>query len=166
MNKIIKALISAVVIFLSFVFIPLIVIMLIPEEIVGIFSRASINLSALQNEIILTGAALSALSFFKNVFDEASVGYLIASVLSNLAWLIYGFIFLGLGDLQRLGVIEVSMEFENGLNQAAVDIRFFVYLGVAIVALKIIHTIIRFREARIEREKLKSEGQTLLTVKP
>ncbi|MBS7631664.1 hypothetical protein KEJ47_08900 [Candidatus Bathyarchaeota archaeon] len=159
MDRKIKALISAVVTFISFAAIPFILIMLIPRELVEYISKMNINLAALQNEIILIGVVLSALSFFKNVFDEASLRYLAASILSTTAWLLYVFIFLGLGNLQRLGMIDFSIEFEHGLNKATIDFRFFVYLSIVSVALKIIHTLLKFREARIEKEKLRLAGQ-------
>lgn len=161
MNRKIKAFISAVVTFVSFAVIPYVIIMLIPREVLTYLSKTNINLVSLQNEIILVGVVLSALTFFKKFFEEASVGYLAASVLSNAAWLIYIFVFLGLGNLQRLGVLDFSMEFENGVNSATIDFRFFVYLSIVSVVLKIIHTVLKFREARIEKDKIELSQTTV-----
>ena len=159
MNSKIKALISALATFLSFAVIPYVIIMLIPREIVAYLSKTNMDFIVFQNEIILIGAILSVLSFFKNFFDEASIGYLAASTSSNAAWLIYIFIFLGLGNLQRLGILDLSIEFENGVNMATIDFRFFIYLSIISIVLKIIHTVLKFREAVIEKEKLSLTGQ-------
>ena len=148
MNRRVKAVLIAALTFIVFTVIPLIIPSFLPGELLAMISTSSIDIISLINEIAIVGVALTVIAFVKALFDEASPINLIASVVSNLMWLLLAFLFLGFGSIERLGVVEVTSRGPQSTNTAIVDIRLFVYLALVGTALKVAQSVLKFRQAR------------------
>jgi len=152
MNRRAKAIVNAIVTLLIFTVFPLILPRYLPKELLVLFSQSSIDIIALLNEIAILGVVLAVITIILGFFDEASPVNLIVSVFSNIAWLILMIVFLGFGSIERLGLVEISSNVAQATNKLIVDIRFFVYLAIVGTALKVVQSILKFRESRITKK--------------
>ena len=143
---------NAIVTLLIFTVIPLVLPRYMPKELLTIISQSSIDIIALLNEIAILGVVLAVITIVLGFFDEASPVNLIVTVLSNVAWLTLMIVFLGFGSIERLGLVEISSNVAQATNKLIVDIRFFVYLAVVGTALKVVQSILIFRESRITKK--------------
>lgn len=144
------AVISAVITLLVFTVLPLYAPSRLPREVGDLLSRAGISLTGFVNQIAVIGVVIAALTLAKGLVDATSPVYLLATIGSSAATLVFTLITLGLGDIGGMGVTTITMDIEGAVNTAVVDLRFFIQLAALTVGLQIIQSILEFSEARKE----------------
>jgi len=142
--------ISAAITLLIFTVLPLYAQGQIPPEVTELLAEAGISMTGFLNQIAMIGVVIAALTLAKAFVEASSPVYLLASIGSSVVMLAFTVITLSLGDLGNLGVTTVTMDIEEAVNTAVVDLRFFLQLAALSVGLQIIHSILEFMEARKE----------------
>ncbi len=148
MNRKVGAVLNAVLTLAAFTVIPLILPSYLPPDLMDALSQGGFDLTSFLNEVALIGVAMAAIALVKGLVDESSPIHLGVSIVSKVFWLVFTFTVLGLGNLAGLGVTTFSIEMEEGVNTVVFDLSLFAYLAVATVLLKIVHSILEFRDAR------------------
>jgi hypothetical protein len=144
------AIISAVITLAIFTVLPLYLPDLLPPDMMLMVSNIGFNLEGLLSQIATIGVIMALITLLKGFVERTSMAYLILSAGSSIVTLIIIIQSVGLGDMQSLGVTTISLEVEGGVNTAVIDMRLFVQLAIALVALQIVQSILEFRDARIE----------------
>jgi hypothetical protein len=157
MNRKVRAVFHASIIFVFLVILPLWIPSLIPHEIIVTLTQGTIDLPSFLNGIAMVGIVIFALTLAKGFLSEASPAHLIVVVASNLNWLLFTFVVFGLGDISKFGIVTLSSQGGGSSNNVTFDLRLFVYLSTITAALKIGHSYLKFREARLARIKPKSK---------
>lgn len=142
------AILSAVLTFVVFVVLPLIIPSLLPPELMAPISQIGFDLTGLLNETAIIGVIVSILALAKGFVDKPSPLYPALSTASNVVWLVFSLLIMGLGQIETFGVTEFSFEIEGAVNTLVLDMGLFVYIAVITVGLKIIHSILEFLDAR------------------
>ena len=102
------ALLSAAVTFAVFVVLPLLLPSQMPPELMAAVSQIDFDLSGLLNQTATIGVVISILALVKAFVDKTSFISLALSMVSNVIWLVFSFLILGLGpdrDLRPHGVL-------------------------------------------------------------
>ncbi len=144
---------SATVTLLVFVVLPLMAPKLIPPEFTEVLSQSGLNLEELLKQVAMIGVAMAGITLAQGFLRKSSPLYLVLSVASSAATLVFSFVLLGLGDIRSLGMNSVSVEIPNGTSSIVIDMRLFVRLSALAVVLKVVHTVLEFTEARRELEQ-------------
>jgi len=144
------AVISAVITLAIFVVLPLYLPDLLPPDMMLMVSNMGFDLEGLLSQIATIGVVMALITLLKGFVERTSVAYLILSAGSSIVTLMIIIQSVGLGDMQNMGVTTISLEVEGGVNTAVIDMRLFVQLAIALVALQILQSILEFRDARVE----------------
>ena len=144
------AVISAVITLAIFVVLPLYLPDLLPPDMMLMVSNMGFDLEGLLGQIATIGVIMALITLLKGFVERTSVAYLILSAGSSIVTLMIIIQSVGLGDMQNMGVTTISLEVEGGVNTAVIDMRLFVQLAIALVALQILQSILEFRDARVE----------------
>jgi hypothetical protein len=144
------AVISAVITLVIFVIFPLYLPDLLPPDMMLMVSNMGFDLEGLLGQIATIGVVMALITLLKGFVERTSVAYLILSAGSSIVTLMIIIQSVGLGDMQSMGVTTISLEVEGGVNTAVIDMRLFVQLAIALVALQIVQSILEFRDARVE----------------
>ena len=144
------AVISAVITLAIFVVLPLYLPDLLPPDMMLMVSNMGFDLEGLLSQIATIGVVMALITLLKGFVERTSVAYLILSAGSSIVTLMIIIQSVGLGDMQSMGVTTISLEVEGGVNTAVIDMRLFVQLAIALVALQILQSILEFRDARVE----------------
>jgi len=144
------AVISAVITLAIFVVLPLYLPDLLPPDMMLMVSDMGFDLEGLLSQIATIGVVMALITLLKGFVERTSVAYLILSAGSSIVTLMIIIQSVGLGDMQSMGVTTISLEVEGGVNTAVIDMRLFVQLAIALVALQILQSILEFRDARVE----------------
>jgi len=142
------AVLSAVLTFAAFVVLPLALPSLLPPELMAAITQVEFDFSGLLNEMAIIGVALSVLALAKGFVNRTSPLYPALSAFSNVIWLVFSLLVIGLGQIGTLGVTELSFEVGGGVNTIVFDMSMFAYIAVITVGLKIVHSILEFLDAR------------------
>ena len=142
------ALLSAAVTFAVFVVLPLLLPSQLPPELMAAVSQIDFDLSGLLNQTATIGVVISILALVKAFVDKTSFISLALSMVSNVIWLVFSFLILGLGQIGTFGLTEFSFEIEGARNTMAIDMSLFAYLALITVGLNIVHSVLEFQEAR------------------
>ena len=160
MSRKTSAIVSAAFTLLVFTALPLYAPSRLPQEHIDMISQFGIDVTQFANEIAMIGVVIAALTLVKGFTQPSSVYYLTASVASSGMTLFFTLVTVSLGrlgELGNLGVTTMTMEIQGALNTTTLDLRLFVWLTVATVALKIIGSFLEFTDAR--KEKAESPPQ-------
>jgi len=160
-----KSVVFAVLTLLIFTVLPLYAQSMIPQEYLRAFSSQGFNLADLVNKVAFIGLVMSILILLKGFFEKTSDTFLALSIASTVFWLLIVFFALGMGKMENLGLTVISSETGDVSNTVIFDIRLFAYLATIIVGLKIIHSILKFREARLKTAAVQPSQPSLPTAK-
>jgi len=143
-----RSIMYAVLILVIFTILPLYGQRVIPQEYLRAFSSQGFDLVDLVNKIAFIGLVMSILILLKGFFEKTSVTYLALSIVSTVFWLLIVFFALGVGKMENLGLTVISSEAGGVSNAIIFDLRLFAYLATVITGLKIVHSILKFRQAK------------------
>ncbi len=150
MNRKVAAVLSAVVTLLVFTVLPLYAQSLLPSELGMLLNQVGFDLTGFLNQIALIGVVVAFLSVAKGFVYETSPLNLLLSIASSVMTLGITLVTLSLGDIGNLGITMISMKGEGGSNTMILDLRLFIQLAVLTVALKVVHSVLKFMGARTE----------------
>lgn len=151
MNRRARAVLDAILTLVTSALIPLMLPGMLPPDVMEAASYLPFKLTGLMNEIALIGVVMAALALSKGFVDEASPVHLGISTISKVLWLVLIFVVMGLGRIGNPGVTTFTMEMEGAVSTVVLDFRVFIYLTILTVLLKIAHSFLLFREARLEK---------------
>lgn len=154
MNRKVRAVLNAALTFVVSTLIPLIVPRILPPEVLEATSYMAFDLIGFLNEIALIGVVITGMALLRGFVDEASPVRLGMSTASKVLWLVVFIMVLGLGRIDTMGVTTLSMEMDGGVNTLTLDFQLFIYFAFVIVLLKIGHSFLDFREARLKKMNL------------
>jgi hypothetical protein len=149
-TKNIRPVVSAIITLILFVVVPYMLPEYIPPDINQLIAESGIDLDWFLNEIMIIGAVTAAITLVKGLAGKTSPVWLLASLAQNVSSLVFTLILLGAGDIMNLGVVELTMYAENATNYITMNMRVIVYLSIEVVALSMIRSYLRWREARVE----------------
>ena len=145
-----RHIISAIITLILFVIVPYMLPEYIPPDVNQLIAESQIDLDWFLNQIMLVGAVTAAITLVKGLAGKTSPVWLLASLAQNVSSLVFTLILLGAGDIMSLGVVELTMDAENATNYITMNMRVLVYLSIEVVALSMIRSYLRWREACIE----------------
>ncbi len=143
-----RSVVFAVLILVIFTILPLYAPSMMPQEYLRAFSSQGFDLVGLLSKVAFIGLVMSILVLLKGFFEKTSAIYLALSIVSTVFWLLIVFFALGVGKMENLGLTVISSEAGGVLNTLIFDIRLFAYLAIVITGLKIVHSILKFKEAK------------------
>jgi hypothetical protein len=146
----IGSVISALITALIFVGIPFLLPSYLPPDIAQMMTDAGMDIPGFLNQMKILGGITAIITLVKGFVDKTSLIYLLASVVQNVSALGFTVILLGAGDYASLGLTEFTVDMEGMVSQIIMDMRVFVYLTVAVVALRIIQSYLEWGEAKAE----------------
>jgi hypothetical protein len=136
--------------FILFVLFPIFLPRYIPSEITQIITRSGFNLSSFFHQVMLMGLMTAGLSI-ANAYVEPNSPYALAIMITkNISSFIFMVIFLGAGQIMNLGITEIPLKIQNTINLIRIDLQVFIWITLGIVLLKIIQSVLEWREVRIE----------------
>jgi len=144
------AVVSAVLTLVLLTVVPLMAPSIIPPEMAEVISRTGFNLTGFLNQIAVIGVVSAALTLGKGLASERSPIYLLLSVASSGATLLFMLTTLSLGDTGNLGVTSISVDLGEVTSSITIDMSLFVEIAAISIVLKVIHSILEFREARAQ----------------
>jgi len=145
-----RPIISAIITLILFVIVPYMLPEYIPPDVNQLIAESQIDLNWFLNQIMLVGAVTAAITLVKGLAGKTSSVWLLAALAQNVSSLVFTLILLGAGDIMSLGVVELTMDAENATNYITMNMRVLVYLSIEVVALSMIRSYLRWREACIE----------------
>lgn len=145
-----RPIISAIITLILFVVVPYMLPEYIPPDVNQLIAESQIDLDWFLNQIMLVGAVTAAITLVKGLAGKTSSVWLLAALAQNVSSLVFTLILLGAGDIMSLGVVELTMDAENATNYITMNMRVLVYLSIEVVALSMIRSYLRWREACIE----------------
>ncbi len=149
MNRAIKSAISATPYLVFLVIVPLILPRYIPSELARALDQAGvISLQGIVSTFIVIGITLAVLSVLKNMSKESSPLKPIASSLGTIVTLYLILYLVGLGNPSVFGLTNIGVQGGGVGSTLLLDLRFILLLIMLAAALRIIHTSLKFREAR------------------
>ena len=160
-----RSILFGVLTLVIFTVLPLYAQNMIPQEYLRAFSSQGLNVADLVNKVAFIGLVMSILILLKGFFEKTSAAFLALSIVSTVFWLLIVFFALGMGKIENLGLTVISSEAGDVSNTVIFDIRLFAYLATIIVGLKIVHSILKFREARLKTVAFQPTQPTLPTDK-
>jgi len=141
---------GALVTLTVFVALPLTALRYLPPQTLLQLEEAGIEVQGLVNQTVMLGLVLTALAIGKALAAKSSVEYLVLDVSSIVAGLAFTLLVVGAGDLGSLGYSRLTLSEGKQATEITLDLRAFVYISLGIVALMILQSVLRFREAKAE----------------
>lgn len=146
---------GALVTFLMLVALPLGAIRLLPTETLSQLEATGLNLQSLTTQTAMLGLVVSALALVKAFVAKTSTVYLIVDVSFNVVSLAFAFLVVGVGNIGNLGYSSFRLTQAKLTTEIVLDLRVFIWLTIAVVALSVLQSIAKYREAKREEEALK-----------
>ena len=141
---------GALVTLTVFVALPLTALRYLPSQTLLQLEEAGLEVQSLVNQTVMLGLVLTALAIGKALAAKSSVEYLVLDVSSIVAGLVFTLLIVGAGDLGSLGYSRLTLSEGKQATEITLDLRAFVYISLGIVALMILQSVLRFREAKAE----------------
>ena len=146
---------SALFTFLTLVALPLVAIKFIPVQTLEQLSATGFDIQSVVEQTVLLGLIVSAISLAKAITASTSIVYLILDISSNLVSLAFAFFIMSVGNIGRLGYTSLKLTQGKVTTDILLDLRVFIWLTLGVVALTVLQSLVRFREARIYEERKK-----------
>jgi hypothetical protein len=144
----------ALLTFVALVALPLMAVQYVPEQTLTQLSTLGLDVPALAMSSALLGLVISAIALAKAIVARTSLAYLILDVSSNIVSLVFALLVVGVGNVGSLGYSSFSLKQGKVTTEIALDLRIFIYLTVALVAVSVLQSIARFREERTEESRM------------
>jgi hypothetical protein len=145
---------GALMTFIVLVALPLAAIRLLPEQTLNQFSDMGFDVQGLATETAILGLVISAIALAKAIVENTSIAYLILDVSSNIIFLAFTLLVVGVGNIGNLGYSSFSLKQGKLTTEIMLDLRVFIYLTMGVVAVSVLQSVARFREARAEEKQV------------
>lgn len=145
---------GALMTFIVLVALPLAAIRLLPGQTLTQFSDMGFDVQGLAIETAILGLVISAIAFAKAIVGKTSIAYLILDVSSNIIFLAFTLLVVGVGNIGNLGYSSFSLKQGKLTTEIMLDLRVFIYLTIGVVAVSVLQSVARFREARAEEKQV------------
>lgn len=146
-----KTIIPVLITFLIFTVSPLIILQIIPVAILNLLALQGFNLPDLLTNFALVGVILTIFTLLKGFTEQTSISHLLISLSSHIFWLVITIFAIGLGSIETLGISIISIEISGISNIIMLDLRLFVYLFILITGLKMIQSIMSYKQGRLKK---------------
>ena len=141
---------GALVTLIVFVALPLAALRYLPPQTLLQLEETGIDVQGFVNQMVTLGLVFTAIAVGKALTAKSSVAYLILDVSSIVAGLAFALLIVGAGDIGSLGYSSLKLGEGKQTAEITLDLRAFIYISLATVALRILQSVVRFREARAE----------------
>ncbi len=141
---------GALITIILFIVLPLAAQRYLPSQILLQLEEAGFDIQGFANQMVVLGLVLTAITVGKALTVKSSVTYLILEISSILAGLAFALLIVGAGDIGNLGYSSLSLSKGKQSTEITLDLRVFIYFSLGTVALRILQSVARFREARAE----------------
>ena len=145
---------GALMTFIVLVALPLAAIRLLPGQTLTQFSDMGFDVQGLAIETAMLGLVISAIALAKAIVGKTSIAYLILDVSSNIIFLAFTLLVVGVGNIGNLGYSSFSLKQGKLTTEIMLDLRVFIYLTIGVVAVSVLQSVARFREARAEEKQV------------
>jgi hypothetical protein len=139
--------------FLVLVALPIAALYYIPAQTLEQLAATGLNVQTFLTETAMLGLVISAIALAKAIAERTSIAYLILDVFSNIVSLAFALLVVGVGNIGSLGYSNFSLNQGKVTTEIVLDLRVFIYLTVGVVAISVLQSITRFREARAEAKQ-------------
>jgi hypothetical protein len=144
------ALTGAATTFILFVLVPFFLPSYLPQDISRIITQSGFNLTGFLRQVMFMGTMTAVLTLASGYVRPTSPYSLAITMARNISTFVFMVIFLGAGEIMNLGLTEMTIAVENTLNNIRIDLQFFIWLTLGTVMLRILGSVIEWREGRIE----------------
>jgi hypothetical protein len=144
---------GALLTFLVFVALPLAIINYLPAQTLEQLSATGLNIQSLATQTAMLGLVISAIALAKAIVERTSIAYLVLDVSSNIVSLVFALLVVGVGNIGSLGYSSFSLKQGKVTTEIMLDLRVFIYLTIGVVAVSVLQSVAKFREARAEAGK-------------
>jgi hypothetical protein len=141
---------GALLTLIAFVALPLAAQRYLPPQTLLQLEETGLDTQGFVNQMVMLGLVLTALTVGRALAAKSSVEYLILDVSSIVAGLVFTLLIVGAGDIGSLGYSSLSLSEGKQATEITLDLRAFIYISLGTVALRILQSVVRFREARAE----------------
>jgi len=138
--------------FVTLVGLPLAAVNYVPEQTLTQVASLGLDLPSLATETALLGLVISSIALAKAIVEPTSVVYLVLDASSNVVSLVFALMGVGAGNIGSLGYSSFALKQGKVTTEIALDLRVFIYFTVGVVALSVLQSVARFREARAEKK--------------
>lgn len=145
-----KAVISAFITLVLFVGIPYMLPEYLPDYVMENVAFSEFDILGFLNQIMLIGGVTAAFTLVRGFVEPSSIISFIISIAQNISTIIFTGVFLGAGNITRMGITELTVEMEGLTSVIKTDLRAFFYFTLLTVGLRLIKTYLEWKEARIE----------------
>ena len=145
---------GALVTCLVLVALPLAAIRLLPAQTLDQLSATGLDVQGLATQTAMLGLVVSAIALAKAIVDRTSIAYLILDVSSNIVSLAFALLVVGVGNIGSLGYSSFNLKQGKVTTEIVLDLRVFIYLTLGVVAVSVLQSIAKFREARAEAKQV------------
>jgi len=156
---------GALVTLTVFVALPLAALRYLPPQTLLQLEETGLDVQGLVNQAVILGVVLAALTVGKALSAKSSVEYLVLDVSSIVAGLAFTLLVVGAGDLGSLGYSRLTLSEGKQATEITLDLRAFVYISLGTVALMILQSVLRFREAREARAANNATDEIPIAIK-
>jgi hypothetical protein len=141
---------GALLTLIAFVALPLAAQRYLPPQTLLQLEETGLDTQGFVNQMVMLGLVFTALTVGRALAAKSSVEYLILDVSSIVAGLVFTLLIVGAGDIGSLGYSSLSLSEGKQATEITLDLRAFIYISLGTVALRILQSVVRFREARAE----------------
>ena len=152
MSNKVGAIVSALITLVLFVGVPYFLPQYLPPDLSEQLEGAGFDLEGLTTQVMAIGVATAALTLAGGFVDPRSVLSLVIRVLQAGSGLVFMLVLLGAGNIAGMGYTEFQVSVEGVTNLITLDLRVFIQASIIAVALKVVQSILEWREARMEEE--------------
>lgn len=145
-----SAVVSAFATILILVVLPFVVLRLLPDEMLSQLESSGFSLQSFVVQMAMLGFIVAAITLVKGIFERTSITYLILDVLENIVSLIFTFFIIGVGNIGNLGFTSFRIVQGNLTANIILDIRFFLWVAMVVVGLRVVSSIVEFNEEKTE----------------
>ena len=142
---------GALVTLTVFIALPVAALRYLPPETLIQLEKTGLDIKGFVNQMVIMGLILTALTLGKALAAKFSVEYLILDVSLIVASIAFTLLIVGAGNIGSLGYTSFNLNEGNLAMEITLDLRAFIYISLGIVALRILQSVLSFREARAVR---------------
>jgi len=135
---------------LMFVALPLAALRYLSPQILSQLEESGLSIQGVVNQIMILGIIIAAITVAKAVIVQTSVTYLLLDIISIVIGLAFALLIFGAGNISSFGCSNLRLGKGEQTIDLTLDLRVFIYITLVTVALRILQSILKFREARIE----------------
>lgn len=148
MNRKALAVLHAAALLMTMTFLPLYSPKLLPTEMKVALVQGGFDLNTMLTEIAVIGAVLSCMALMGGFAAPTSIPHLSASIVSMIAWFAFTVVTFSLGNIESFGRITIAGGGGGSTFSVLFDLRLFVYLSFVTMVLRIVYSVLKFRDVR------------------